>query len=131
MSEIVNKINDMLAGSEELQKKYAGELKRIADSAEAKTPQEAVVKAIKNVLDIDLDLTELEKYRAQQEMLDPDELEAVTGGEPEENRDNTAWCKSNYACYIVYYHPDDSKPGEACYWDWTCFGIYNCVKGPN
>ncbi|MCR5095467.1 MAG: hypothetical protein K6A70_01850 [Erysipelotrichaceae bacterium] len=130
MSENINKVSEILKNDTDLQKKYSEEIQRLAQSGEAATPDEAVVKAVKNVLDIDIELTELEKLIAQQEVVDPKDLEAIQGGE-EENRDDYDWCKSNYACYIVYYHPDDAKPGEACYWDWTCFGIYNCVKGPN
>ena len=131
MSDIIEKINEMLSNSEELQKKYTDELKRISETNEAATPDEAVVIAVKNVLDIDLNLSELEKLRAQQETLDSEELKSISGGEEEESRERYDWCRSNYACHYVYYHPDDPRPGEACFNNWTCAFTWNCVKGPN
>ncbi len=130
MNELIDKINETLQGNEELQKKYFDEMKRLTESGEAITPDEAYVKAVKSVLDIDLSLSDLEKFRAENEVLDPEELKAISGGDGE-NRNNTARCTSNYACHYVYYHPDDAQPGEACFNNWLCLGFWNCVKGPN
>lgn len=128
MENTFSKIEQLLRDDATLREKYEEILKHLLETEEAGMPEEAVAKAVKSVLDIDILPSDLARARAEKEELDPEELEIASGGE---NREDYDRCNKDYACHIVFKHPDDPRHGEACWWDWTCFGVYNCVKGPN
>ncbi len=109
----------------EFRKKFEAKLREISASGEFATPQEAAVKAIHDLLGLDVTTADLEKAQAQSEELDVEELDQVSGG------DYGRWCWEDYACYYVWHHPDESNPDDNCFWDFNCFGIYRCAKVQN
>ena len=72
----LEKANEMLKKDPELMEKVSAEVERLANAKEAATPEEAMAKAIKTVLDIDV--TEEELKGAKE--LNLDELDNVAGG---------------------------------------------------
>ena len=79
---ILEKMKEMLENKPELEEKLKAEIKSLAESREATDPDEALIKAIKNVLDIDLTREELAVMSAADEPkeLDPDEMDTAAGG---------------------------------------------------
>ena len=104
---------------------FEKELERLEKSGEAATPDEAVVKAAKTVMGLDINLTELEKERAAVETVDPEELALVSGGE------HCNRCLKDYTCHIAWEHPDETDRTDACWWNYVCYGIYKCTKASN
>ena len=128
MSGLYNTVRQMLQDKPELRKEIAAELERLGESGGTISPDEALAKTFRKILNLDITAGDLAKARAEIQELDPEELKKALGGESREDNDV---CATNYSCYFVLKHPDDPRRGEACFWDWTCFGVYNCVKGPN
>ncbi len=107
-------IND-LRGNEEFEKKLADIIKRIMDEGRAQSDKEAYVQAA-NELGYRITMADFERSAAELEQLDEDALDAVGGG-----RDSFCWFVD--CCYIVFKHPDDTKPGDAC---WS---VYSSITG--
>ena len=76
----IEKLGEALKDNSELQDKITAEVKRIAENKEASDPKEAVAKAVKTVLDIDLTEEQLNQLFPKAKELSPDEMEQVSGG---------------------------------------------------
>ncbi len=76
----IEKLGEALKDNSELQDKITAEAKRIAENKEASDPKEAVAKAVKAVLDIDLTEEQLNQLFPKAKELSPDEMEQVSGG---------------------------------------------------
>ena len=84
---VMGKITQMLENDPTLQEKLEAEIKRLAENKEVTNPEEALIKAVKNIMDIDLipegtDAVPEEKVDAE---LSPDEMDTVAGGKVFEN----------------------------------------------
>jgi hypothetical protein len=118
MNENARKFEKDLRENEELRKKYAAEMERIAEAKEAESEAEAVVMAAK-ALGYEVEISDIEKAIAASQELDAEELENVSGGEC------TDWCFADYACFAAFFHssgPSDGK--EACWSDFQCMMVY-------
>ena len=84
--------NDSNAGERsDPAEKIEAEIKRLAENKEVTNPDEALIKAVKNIMDIDLipegtDAVPEEKVDAE---LSPDEMDTVAGGKVFENWEHT------------------------------------------
>ena len=76
----VEKMNQAVKGHPELLQKIEAETQRLKNTGEAKNAEEAAVKAVKAVLDIDLDAEDLKALTQKNRELDLDEQENVSGG---------------------------------------------------
>ena len=87
----IEKAKEMLENNPELMEKVNAEVERLANAKEAATPEEAMAKAIKTVLDIDVPEEELKESRK----MNLDELDDVAGGEYPDGHFQTCWfgCK--------------------------------------
>ena len=76
----IEKLQEELSQSPELQKKIDAEAKRIAEHNEAAGVQEAIGKAIRTVLNIELTQEELDTMIPQKKDLSLEDMEQVSGG---------------------------------------------------
>ena len=76
----MEKANEMLKKNPELMAKVNAEVERLANAKEAATPEEAIVKAVKTVLDIDVVENELKTPTNGTQELNLDEMDKVAGG---------------------------------------------------
>ena len=76
----MEKANEMLTKNPELMEKYNAEVERLVDTKEATTPEEAMIKAIKTVLDIEVSEDEFKAPTNETQKLNLDELDNVAGG---------------------------------------------------
>ena len=76
----LEKINEMLKDSPELKQKITEEAKRLAESKEAGDPKEAIVKAVKVGLGIELTPEELDALFETPGKMDLEDLDNVAGG---------------------------------------------------
>ena len=77
----IEKLKEELNNNPELQEKINAEAKRIAENKEASDPREAIGKAIKAILDIDLTEEELAALVPQGTELSMAEMEQASGGD--------------------------------------------------
>ena len=69
--------------------------------------------------------------KAEQQELDDNELELVTGGSASNvgaviHADN--FCIADYTCFGVFFHPDDYDEEDACLSHYQCITVsYGCV----
>ena len=133
-----------LADSPELKGRLYSALDRIAGEGSAKTDGELFEKAAAE-LGYQISAAELERFDAEREEIDIDEMEQVAGGE--EGLDNP--CLTNYECTIADRNPefeDEKGHMEWCMTAWhclattlhtaenkhdniTCWSNYNCMVG--
>ncbi len=78
--ESIRKIYEVLKDSPELQKKIAEETARFAENGAA-DEKEALIKAVRENLDIELTLEELDRFFAKAEQLDPEQMAQAAGGQ--------------------------------------------------
>ena len=115
------KINQASEGDPEFRQKLQEEMKRIADTEEAASDREIFIKAIKNVLGMDITMADLAKAQAEVEELDPEELDKVTGGSDDGKDD---WCVYSYYCFTAWKHkkqdPHNIDTEVACWQEYCC-----------
>ena len=120
----------------ELREKLEAEIKRIAETKEAESDGEAMVKAAA-ALGYTITLEELERATADLEKLDDDELDAAGGARKkgktaeerlEERVKNTErdeyhhrlHCNDFWHCYIVTLHTETAVKNVACWSNHSC-----------
>ena len=124
MNEAVKSIQEKLLNDPKLREQFGEEMERLAASDQAATPDEALIKAAKSILGMDISASDLEKARAASEELDPQEFANVSGGEC------GRFCTKDYWCYIAYHHDSDDKD-TACWWNYVCLAVYKCMRAAN
>ena len=128
MDNIASKINELFKDNIELQKKYEEELVRIVKEKQASSDGQAIQIALKNVADIDVSLSDIEKMYAVNQEIDDNELDRYNGG----LCDAYQWCDINYCCIAIFDHPkmedicnygfekDGEDQGQMCWSDYNC-----------
>ena len=124
----LEKTNEVLQGNPELMEKVMAETKRLAEAKEAATPEEAMVKAIRTVLDIDVTEAELKESKK----LSLDELDHVAGGSLDDVADAIESGIHKAGCFFGYHSWVDNRPSDdphAIYTRWCkhC-GLQQTVK---
>ena len=76
----LDKMAEMLQNDPGLQEKIITETGRLAQSGEAAGPGEALIGAVRAVLDIDLTEEEVKALAEEPRELSPEDMEAVSGG---------------------------------------------------
>jgi len=76
----LEKMNEIFKDNPEMKQKITEEVKRLAESKEAGDPKEAIAKAVKAGLGIELTPEELGAMLEKPEKMDLDDLDAVAGG---------------------------------------------------
>ncbi len=114
MKETVREFEKALRGSEELKKKLAEELARIAGEKSANNDAEALVKAARS-LGFEFTVADMEKAHAEAQELDPEEMAKAAGG----------WCVADYDCCTAWNHDAPEQPGTSCFADYDCITAYH------
>ena len=119
MTENLKKFEETLRKDEKLRARFAAEFKRIAEEKSAGNDAEAYVKAAK-ALGYDFSMAEVEKASAEAQVLDPEELDKVTGGRYDEG-----WCIDVFGCYLLNRHDTPDKEGYPCFANYDCITLYH------
>ena len=117
MTENVRKFEKALRESEELQRRLAQELKKIAEERSASNDAEAMAKAA-HALGYDFTVADMEKAHAETQELDSEEMEQAAGG----------WCFADYDCYTAWNHDSPDQQGSACFSDYDCITLFHDSK---
>ena len=117
MTENVRKFEKALRENEELQRRLAKELKKIAEEKSASNDAEAIAKAART-LGYDFTVADMEKVHAETQELNPEEMEQAAGG----------WCFADYDCYTAWNHDSPDQPGSACFSDYDCITLFHDSK---
>ena len=117
MTENVRKFEKALRDNEELQRRLAKELKKIAEEKSASNDAEAIAKAART-LGYDFTVADMEKVHAETQELNPEEMEQAAGG----------WCFADYDCYTAWNHDSPDQPGSACFSDYDCITLFHDSK---
>ena len=117
MTENVRKFEKALRENEDLQRRLAVELKRIADEKSASNDAEAMSKAAQ-ALGYDFTVADMEKANAETQELDPEEMEQAAGG----------WCFADYDCYTAWNHDSPDQQGSSCFSDYDCITLFHDSK---
>jgi len=126
MTENVRSFEKALRESEELQQKFQAEMKRVAETEEAKSEAEAVVRAA-GALGYGFTVSDYEKACAETQELDAEEMTAATGGDEGDPAFHTdQWCIADYACALALKHNSDrTSKDEMCAKDYRCVFVYH------
>ena len=120
MSEELKRLKNDLSTNAELRKKMEETAKRIAESGEAKSDGEILVKAAAE-LGYAVKIADFERAMADDEELDPEELKQSAGG--------VSQCFTDYNCYNIVNHSDNPNPElkrkSACFSEYVCLWIFS------
>lgn len=97
-SDNIIKFEEALRNDELKRKTFDGAYKKIMEEKSVGSNNEAVVKAAKEI-GFDISIEELERYYAEKQEMNDDELDKVAGG-----RVVGPYCATIYECGYVYYH---------------------------
>ena len=143
-SEELQRLERDLKEQPELREKLEAEIKRIAETKEAESDGEAMVKAAA-ALGYTITLEELERATADLEKLDDDELDAAGGMNPADEsyreqaerrakingRDeygNYTYCGGAWHCYAAMMHTETVVRNVRCWTDYRCAMINKKFK---
>lgn len=108
--------------NEELLQKFVAAQKRIVENKEAANDGELMVKAAAEV-GFTLTIEELERFMAQSQEVDEEELATISGGSETEQRDGECW--KDYYCHWILKFTNDDETYHACFHDYQCILIYH------
>ncbi|MGN0693044.1 MAG: hypothetical protein ACI4K7_11900 [Oscillospiraceae bacterium] len=127
----LNRLEEALRNDEELRKKLDEACKRIAESGEAKSDGEVMVKAAAE-LGFSITIEALERAKAAAEELNEDALDMVAGGGyvrsdklGEDNRGHSNWCLTLWHCDVITLHTETTTHEESCFTNYICDTINN------
>ena len=115
MNEELKRFEEELKNSKDLQEKFEEAVKHIAESGEAQSDGEIVVKAAAE-LGYTFTVGDLERAKAGDEKMDADELEQLSGG--------SNLCVFDETCYTAFLHPSEQDKNNACWSDYKCVFVY-------
>ena len=98
--------------------------RRLRDEGRYGSDGEIFVAAAKE-LGYDVTIAALEKARAEDEKLDMDALEAVSGGDSpaEDEKGHDGWCVTAWHCFAATLHTDAESPNVSCWKDFLCMFV--------
>ena len=103
----------------EFVRKFDLAAKEALESGECKCDGEVLVKAAAS-LGYKISLSELERMDAENEKLDSEEMEMVSGGAVDPKYDE--WCWKDFGCAINYHVPNEDEDGH----HYVCLTAYHC-----
>ncbi|MGN0693045.1 MAG: Nif11-like leader peptide family RiPP precursor [Oscillospiraceae bacterium] len=136
-SEEMKRLETELEKDENLRKALEENCRRIAESGEAKSDGEVMVKAAAE-LGFSITIEDLERAKAASEELSDDEMDKIAGGtsyEDDKGHDNS--CFSLWHCFTITCHSETTTHQENCWsnyyeycWsDYLCSQAYKCRAG--
>lgn len=134
-TESLRKFEEALVSDPELRNKLDLAVKEAMESGDCKTDGEALSKAAAS-LGYEISFAELERMEAENEELDLDELEQVSGGESycsffwhtamEDEYGHNAWCLTLWHCDMVSMHTETESKNVHCWENFQCSSSTYC-----
>ena len=121
MEELKRFLKD-IEGSIELQKKMDEICVRLKDEGQVKSDGDLIVTAAKE-LGYTFTVADLDRNAAEAEILDPEEMAAVSGGH-EDEYGHDSWCVAAWHCLLAFLHTEAETP-TACFFDYTCGTLHH------
>ena len=125
-TEEMRRMEEDMNSSAELREKLDAAVKRIVGEGQIGSDGELFEKAAAE-LGYKITAAELERFAAEQEEIDPEELEQAAGGKMNEDGDgHDAWCVFGYHCYTALVHttPNEKNEVTTCWKDYRCGFVY-------
>ena len=140
-SDSMKALKKALSEDPEVVKKFDEAVSRILEEKKAGSDGELFSMAAKE-LGFDIPASEFEVSTANEEELDPEELEVVSGGEfcmtvsernfgsmRDDESGHNSWCLAAWHCYTGMIHTEGGGNSVACYSDFQCLMYEH--EGPN
>ena len=125
MNDTMSILEEKLREDPSLMERLDTEYRKLVSAGEAASDSDIFIKAVKNVLNIDISRADMDRMIAQRQELDLEELEAVSGGKDDPKLGTDEFCMADYACLVAFMHDlDRQKTDEVCLADYLCALIF-------
>ena len=142
-SETIKRFEEALSADESLRNKFEAAIKKITDEGTAQSDGEVMVKAAKE-LGFEISIDEMERFFAEMQEIDDNELENVAGGRKikfDEGSKRTdeygrnLYCLGLWHCYTGFLHTDTESKEASCWKNYSCIlankylhqGMHQCI----